>query len=65
MAASKRKQIEKDKGMKITKFPQDELQKMTKLAKEKVWYPYAEKLDQKGMKGTEILEEVMKTLAKY
>jgi len=58
-------ELVKKKGMKINKFPQAEVDKMKQIAREKVWDPYAKKLDEKGMKGTEILNDLIKCVDKY
>jgi len=57
--------IVKKKGMKISEFSPSEMEKMVKIAKEKVWYPYAKKLDQKGLNGTKVLEDLLKYVNKY
>lgn len=57
--------IVKKKGIGISEFSPSEMEKMIKIAKEKVWYPYAKKLDEKGLNGTKVLEDLLKYVKKY
>ena len=57
--------IAKSKGMKVSEFPSSELETFVKTAKEKVWEPYAKKLDAKGLKGTQTLQDLLSKTNKY
>jgi len=57
--------IVKSKGMKISEFPPGEVEKFIKIAREKVWEPYAKKLDGKGLKGTQTLQDLLSKTKKY
>lgn len=55
----------KDKGMKFNTFSAEDVKKMTETAKEKVWHPYAKKLDEKGLDGSKALSDLIKITEKY
>ncbi len=57
--------IVKDKGMKLSEFSPSDVEKMTNMAKEKVWYPYAKGLDKKGLNGTQVLNDYLQYVKKY
>ncbi len=54
----------KDKGMKFTQFSAEDVEKMRAVAREKVWSPYAKKLDEKGIQGTQALEDLIRTVSR-
>jgi TRAP-type C4-dicarboxylate transport system substrate-binding protein len=54
----------KEKGMKIIEFPEPEVDKMKQIARQQVWDPYAKKMDEKGLKGTETLNDLLRYVGK-
>lgn len=57
--------VVKEKGMKISTFSKADIAEMKKIAKEKVWEPYARKLDKRGLNGTETLNDLIRYVDKY
>lgn len=57
--------IAEDKEMKIVTFPEDDIEKMTKIAKEQIWFPYGKKLESKGLPGKDIINSYIKLIEKY
>lgn len=55
----------KEHKMVIESFSPDEVNKMTELARTKVWEPYAAKLDPKGIPATEALKRYIQLVEKY
>jgi len=58
-------QVVKSSQMIIIKFSPAEEEELYKIAKEKVWKPYAAGLDKKGIAGTQALEHYIQLLEKY
>ena len=54
-----------DKGMKLNQLPPADVAQLKKIAEEKVWYPYAKKLDEKGVNGTQALEDLIRYVNQY
>jgi TRAP-type C4-dicarboxylate transport system substrate-binding protein len=55
----------KGKGMTINSFSKEEVDKMIEVAQAKVWTPYAQALDKKGLPGTKVLQEYIRIVEKY
>lgn len=55
----------KDSGMNIHQFSPAEVEKLTEIARTKVWEPYAAKLDGKGIAATQALKHYIQLTEKY
>lgn len=55
----------KESGMTTHQFSQSEVEKLTELARTKVWEPYAAKLDEKGISATQALKHYIQLSGKY
>ena len=55
----------KGKGMTLTRFSKEDVDKMIEVAHSKVWTPYAQALDKKGLPGTKVLQDYIQIVEKY
>lgn len=53
------------KKMNLVRFSPEEVNKMIEVAKTKVWLPYAQGLDKKGLPGTKVLQDYLDLVEKY
>lgn len=60
----KEMKLVKEKGMKIIEFPQPEVEQMKQIARQQVWAPYAKKMDEKGLNGTQTLDDLIRYVGK-
>jgi TRAP-type C4-dicarboxylate transport system substrate-binding protein len=56
----KEMKLVKEKGMKIVEFPQADVEQMKQIARKQVWEPYAKKMDEKGLNGTQTLNDLIR-----
>lgn len=57
--------IAKDHGMKLSELSSSDIKKLREIAREKVWKPYEEKLETKGIPGSKIFQHYIKLIDKY
>lgn len=55
----------KESGLTTSQFSQGEVEKLTELAKTKVWEPYVAKFDEKGIPATQALKHYIQLAEKY
>jgi TRAP-type C4-dicarboxylate transport system substrate-binding protein len=57
--------ILESRKMNLIKFSPEEVKQMIEVAKTKVWLPYAQGLDKKGIQGTKVLQDYLDLVEKY
>ena len=61
----KEMKVAKDAGMTFMELQTGDAKKIREISLEKVWYPYVEKLDKRGVDGTGVLKDYLKLIEKY
>lgn len=54
-----------DKKLNLVRFSKEEVEKMTEVAKTKIWLPYVQNLDTKGLPGSKVLQDYLQIVEKY
>lgn len=57
--------VVKSKGVIISQFPPNDVKRLVEVADTKIWKPYGEELDKKGLPGTEVMKEYLRLIDKY
>lgn len=55
----------KERGMTVHQFAPSEVEKLIEVSRTKIWEPYAAKLDEKGIAGTQALKHYIQLSEKY